>query len=134
MFESVACQPDPIRVSGTARDGAWTATLTIPKGSVGATYNLEVYAEDQVSNRASWIGPDVYQQWVAGRWCCTPHYPFPDDAGRVEVTGTVADRTPAWIDAVTASKPSSTPWPTTTTPGYACTPWMLPAKARASPP
>ncbi|MGE5719211.1 MAG: calcium-binding protein [Nocardioidaceae bacterium] len=103
LYQEVACA-DPTRVSGTVRDGTWAATVTIPKGSVGATYNVVVYTEDRVGNDASWNGPDAYQQWADGRWCCTPAYQFPDDAGRVQVTGTVADAVPAWIDAVTVSK------------------------------
>lgn len=104
LYAPVVCDENPTRSSGTIRDGVWTATLTVPKGSVGATYNVEVYAEDRVSNDVRWYGPEAYQQWVDGRWCCTDAYAFPGDAGRVEVTGTIADATPAWIDAVTASK------------------------------
>lgn len=104
LFRSVDCTEDVTRASGTAQNGTWTTTLTIPKGSVGATYNVFASVEDRVTNRAHWFGPEAYQQWDHGNWCCGAAYAFPDDAGRVEVTGTVADTTPAWISAVTASK------------------------------
>jgi hypothetical protein len=103
-FTSVICVDDQPRSAGTAQDGTWTATLTIPKGSLGATYNVSAYAEDRVSNRAAWLGPDAYQAWSDAPSCCTPVYPFPDGAGRLDVTGAVADATPAWIDATTVSK------------------------------
>lgn len=104
LYEPVACREDAIRTSGTSRDGVWTVTLTVPKGSVGATYNVAVYAVDRVSNDVQWYGPEAYRAWADGRSCCTPVHAFPDDAGRVEVTGVVADATPAWVDAVTSSK------------------------------
>ncbi len=104
LYASVVCEELATRKSGTVQDGVWTATLTVPKGSVGATYNVVVYAEDRATNRVRWFGPEAYRQWVDGRWCCTDAYPFPGDAGRLEVTGAVVDVTPAWIDAVTASK------------------------------
>lgn len=103
LFRSVGCST-PVKTSGTAQDGTWAITITIPRGSVGATYNVTAYTTDRVGNAADWLGPDAYQQWAKGNWCCTPAYPFAEDAGRVEVTGTVADAVAASIDLVTASK------------------------------
>lgn len=104
LFEPVDCEERPRRLSGGARDGVWQATLTVPHRSVGATYNVSVRVEDRASNRGTWYGPDAHQQYVKGRWCCTRTFPLPDDAGRVEVTGAVADATPAWVEAVIASR------------------------------
>ena len=107
LYGGVACQEGVSRTSGTARDGIWTVTLTVPKGAVGGTYNVDAYAEDRVSNDVSWMGPDAYQAYVDGHWCCRDTFAFPDGAagsGRLAVTGTVADGTPAWIDRVTSSK------------------------------
>ena len=103
-YADVACDENPTRSSGTIRDGIWTSTLTVPKGSVGATYNVEAYAVDRASNDVRWMGPDAYQQWTDGHVCCVDAFLFPGDAGRVQVIGTVADATPARIDEVTASK------------------------------
>jgi hypothetical protein len=105
LYAGVVCQEDVPRTSGTAWDGVWTVTLTVPKGAVGGTYDVEAYAEDRVSNDVRWMGPDAFQAY--GNTCCTTPYEFapgPAGDGRLDVTGTVADGTAAWTDTVTVSR------------------------------
>ncbi|WP_344048389.1 calcium-binding protein [Nocardioides panacihumi] len=104
LYQEVACQEGIPRSSGTSADGTWKAVLTIPRDSVGATYNVVAYAEDRIGNHSRWFGPEGYAAWVNGHWCCSEAHPFADGAGRVEVTGQIADATPAWVSDVTASK------------------------------
>ncbi|MER6973807.1 hypothetical protein ABT304_22290 [Nocardioides sp. NPDC000445] len=64
FYVDVACEESVTRTSGTVRDGVWTTYLTIPKGSVGGVYNVDVYVEDRIGNLADWMGPEAYAQFV----------------------------------------------------------------------
>lgn len=103
-YASVACVEESPRIAGTIRDGTWRATLTVPKGSVAATYNVTAFVTDRVTNDAMWLGPEAHEAWNIVDWCCIDEYPFADAAGRVDVIGTVRDTSPASIVAVTVSK------------------------------
>ncbi|HET7735213.1 MAG TPA: calcium-binding protein [Nocardioidaceae bacterium] len=102
LHQEVDCAEAVARKSGSAQDGVYRALLTVPQGSVGATYNVVTYAEDRLGNHARYMGPEAYEQWTLGNWCCSAAYAFPD-GGRVTVTGAPADVTPAWVESVTVS-------------------------------
>jgi len=104
IYAAVACQEAVPRASGTGAAGTWTAALSIPKGAVGATYDVVAYATDRIGNATTWFGPDAYAAYVGSNTCCTDAHQFADGKGRLDVTGQVADTTAAWITAVTASK------------------------------
>lgn len=104
LYASVACQEVVPRASGTGAAGTWTATLSVPEGAVGATYNVVAIASDRIGNDTTWFGPDAYAAYVGAQACCTDAHPFADGKGRLEVIGQVADTTAAQVTEVTASK------------------------------
>lgn len=103
-YPAFACVEEAPRISGTAYDGTWTATLTVPKGAVGATYNVLATVTDRVTNDARWHGPEAHEAWNSANWCCIDEFQFPGDAGRIDVVGTIRDTTAAWTDSVMVSK------------------------------
>jgi hypothetical protein len=48
------------RTSGSATNGTWTGTLTLPQGSPPGTYYLEAYVQD-VSHWTTWMSPESPQ-------------------------------------------------------------------------
>ena len=102
LYQEVVCDYEPARVSGTLRDGAWTATLRVPKAAPSGDWNVMAYASDRAQPEVfvDYVGPDAYKAYVDGRWCCSDIHPFQDGAGRLLVIG-AEDRTPAWTDSVT---------------------------------
>lgn len=104
IYDAVVCQEAVSRASGTAVAGTWTAALSVPKGAMGATYNVLAIATDRIGNDTTWFGPDAYAAYVEAGACCTDAHQFADGKGRLDVTGQVADTTAAWVTAVTASK------------------------------
>ncbi|MDQ1688322.1 MAG: hypothetical protein QOK42_1297 [Frankiaceae bacterium] len=64
------------RYSGTARDGSWRSTSSIPKGSVGGTWNVGIWVTDQVHQGSPtyFLGEDVYRAYTADSPAPEPSY------------------------------------------------------------
>ncbi|MER7558035.1 calcium-binding protein [Nocardioides sp. NPDC126508] len=89
FYMAVACEESVTRTSGTVRDGVWTTYLTIPKGSVGGVYNVDVYVEDRIGNVADWMGPEAYAQFVnSGSSWPVEVYELDAAMSRLQVQGT----------------------------------------------
>ncbi len=98
------CRDATPRTSGTARNGTWTTTLRVPKGSVSGVWNVTARVQDQaLSDEGTWwLGPEAYDVWVS-RHAGAGARPFPPDgAGSVTVIG-ADDRTAAWVETVTVT-------------------------------
>ncbi|MFD4323346.1 calcium-binding protein [Nocardioides sp. NPDC058538] len=103
-YDSVACDESVARASGTTRDGIWTTTLTVPKGSPGGVYNLFVEAVDRVGHITEWLGPEAYHAYVDHGWCCSDWRELPGDLSRVDVTGPAQDTKPPTLMSVQLDK------------------------------
>ncbi|GAA1228770.1 calcium-binding protein [Oryzihumus leptocrescens] len=79
-------------VSGTARDGTWQASYTIPKGGFGGEWNFAVWFTDAAhpSDMQFWEGPDWFSSDVLAQpQGLDPRYhQLPGDSGRFTVLGT----------------------------------------------
>lgn len=97
---------DPLtRVSGTERDGRYTGTVMVPKGTLGGTWSAEVRTWDSVGNQHTWSGELLYashaRHWSGG-W--VPPGESRIAGGTLEVTGASADPIAPVIDAVKVSQ------------------------------
>jgi Ca2+-binding RTX toxin-like protein len=94
------------RTSGTARDGLWTASYTVPRGAVGGQWNFQVWVEDASGNHPTqyYFGPDQLQ-WEAAHDVEPWGLPLPDGAGRFTVTGSSDNNAPV-LTSMTLSPPS----------------------------
>jgi len=99
-YVDAGCAATVRRVSGTRRDGVWSGTVPIPRGSTGGDWNVVAYVDDRSEvERNRYLGPDSYQDWyehgVRGEI-----EEFPDGAGRVPVLGRTPDVTPPTLRSV----------------------------------
>ena len=102
-FHSATCDDAAPRTTGTARDGQWTASVTLPRRATSGTYEVLVYGYDRAGNVRQWLAPYDYAVFVDGHWSGAPASPLPG-GGDVQVLGAPADQTPARVTGVTASR------------------------------
>lgn len=101
-MQQVEC-PVMQRVSGTARDGRWRVSFTLPRGSLGGDWNVSISTHDKVGNNGYHYGEDIYREWTAG-W-------QPDAntrllaGGRFAVAGS-KETAAAWLRTVKVDRPS----------------------------
>lgn len=83
-------------VSGTTRDGIWTATHVIEAGEIGGTWNFAVWVEDASSRHGTqyYNGPDLRAWFEARDGEGTGGLALPGGSGRFVVTGTGDNNTP----------------------------------------
>ncbi len=84
-YNSLGAQAHMYRVSGTKK---YRGEMTIPQGSVGGRWNLEILTLDQVDNYVRYLGPDMYA--VKKHDTYNSYLPLPS-GGRLDVTGTAVD-------------------------------------------
>jgi len=94
------------RVSGTALDGRYRATIVVPKGSPGGLWNAQISVTDAAGGGASarYVGEDMYRlQNPSGAV-----YPelSPIANGRLQVTGVAVDAAPPQLLEVIVDKPA----------------------------
>jgi Ca2+-binding RTX toxin-like protein len=79
------------KLSGTATDSTWRATLTIPKGAPSGTWNVEVWISDAAGNLDNdfWYGPDELA--AIGPTNETRDKAIPNGAGVFTVLGSPPD-------------------------------------------
>lgn len=94
------------RYSGTARDGYWRFTSTIPKGSVGGDWNIGVWVNDRVHEGTPryYVGEDVYRYYLQ-QWGSTDNRLYQLAHARFSVLGTT-DNTAAWLAGGSVDKTS----------------------------
>lgn len=104
------------RVSGTDRDGRYTATIDVPKGTLGGTWSAEVRTWDTVSNHHTWSGELLYASH-AKYW--SPGWTSPTESriagGTLEVIGAATDIDKPVIHSMQVSQPEVDTLPTAAT-------------------
>ncbi|MDH2416852.1 calcium-binding protein [Nocardioides sp. CER19] len=83
---------------GTAADGVWTGSVTIPRGSIGGTWNITVATVDRAGRQLTYLGPDAYaDETTDGR--VSPNAALPGGAGAITVLGTSDTHAPQLVSA-----------------------------------
>jgi hypothetical protein len=89
-FELQRCEPAAL-VRGTRQDGVWEATVAIPAGSRGGTWDVSVRTADRArlgAGEVEWAGPGLYDAWTnRGRTVSPNVRALPHGQGAFEVVG-----------------------------------------------
>lgn len=93
------------RISGTALDGVWRATYTVPAGAPSGTWNfgVRVYDATDTSKIDYWLGPDEFAAHASLPAPLPDTHLLPDGAGVVTVTGAPQDVDPPVLTSVRLS-------------------------------
>lgn len=106
IAQGTVCQPMD-RISGTAKDSRWRASVSVPKSAVGGVWNtsVQLHSAADDSRFAFWLGPEAYARVTVGEGSYD-YQRLPVAGSRVTVTGTAADRTPPTLSRLTLSRTS----------------------------
>ncbi|MGY0387661.1 calcium-binding protein [Nocardioides sp. WG-D5] len=85
-YDGVSCTEVVPLASGSVRDGIYTTTLAIPKGSPSGTYVVAAYTIDKLGQYAHWESPDAFKHYEESGTCCNI-YALPEANTRLQVTG-----------------------------------------------
>jgi Ca2+-binding RTX toxin-like protein len=85
--QAAACE-NLQRTSGTALDGVWRGSYTVPRGAVSGDWNFQVWIDDASGNHPTqyYTGPDQVA-WESANLAEPWGIPLPGGAGRFRVTG-----------------------------------------------
>jgi Ca2+-binding RTX toxin-like protein len=94
-FRQAGACGDMRRVSGTATDGYWTGSFTVPQGDVGGLWNIQIWVEDASRSHGVqyYVGPDQFA-WETMTNGHTSNLALPGAAGRFTVTGSSDNNAP----------------------------------------